>query len=215
LLYVGPGKDDLGGYTRDDVIDAVHHHRAIATNGPFLDMAIGDHGIGDTISVPDGMVDVAIHVRAPTWAKVDHLVVYANSEVVADQTIPAARGTDYETQVHLTLTRDSWVVAEATGAGNMFPVVSAIEFPPLDATVIIQALSVGLDLSSLPLTSNLKPSHVHISTPYAITNPIWIDVGAAGWTSPRSPLSRTAAVAPPGPAPDVRARFDALPEISR
>ena len=32
----------------------------------------------------------------------------------------------------------------------MFPVISPVEFPPLDATVIINSLSQGLDLSSLP-----------------------------------------------------------------
>jgi hypothetical protein len=95
----------------------------------------------------------------------------------------------------------------------MFPVLTPTEFPPLDATVIIKALSVGLDLSSLPLTAKLKPSHVHVQTPYAITNPIWIDVDGNGWTSPRPPLPRTRArSAEPS---DIRSRFDALPEVSR
>ena len=53
---------------------------------------------------------------------------------------------------------------------------------------------------------------IHITTPYAITNPIWIDVDGNGWTPPRPPLP------PPGgsarPSPDVRAQFDALPEVS-
>jgi len=213
LLYVGAGKDVPGGYTRDDVIEAIRQHRTITTNAPFLEITIGDHRVGDTVSVPGGSVDVGIRVRTPSWAKVDHLVVYANSQVVADQAIPAGQATDYQTSVHLNLVADSWVVAEVTGSGNLFPVVSAIEFPPLDATVIIKALAVGLDLSSLPLTSKLAPSHVHITTPYAITNPIWIDVDGNGWTPPKPPLPRTPVSA--DPAPDVRARFDALPEVSR
>jgi hypothetical protein len=103
-------------------------------------------------------------------------------------------------------------------------VLTPTEFPPLDATVIIKALAVGLDLSTLPLTSNLKPARVHIAQPYAITNPIWIDVDGNGWTPPRPPLpaspkarSTYTGLPPdtaPEPAPDVRARFDALPELS-
>jgi hypothetical protein len=213
LLYVGAGRDVPGGFTRDDVIDAVRGHRAITTDAPFLDLAIGEHRIGDTMVAPGGVVDVAIHVRSPSWAAVDHLTVYANSRVVARQAIPASQGTDYRTVVHLELTTDSWVVAEVTGAGNMFPVLTPTEFPPLDATVIIKALSVGLDLSALPLTSKLRPSHTHIQTPYAITNPIWIDVDGNGWTPPRSPLPRKPAAT--GPPPDIRARFEALPEVSR
>jgi hypothetical protein len=213
LLYVGAGKDVSGGFTRDDVIDAVRAHRAITTNAPFVELAIGDARIGDTITAPGGSVDVDVHVRSPSWAQVDHLVVYANSQIVADQAIPASQGTDYQTRLHLQLAVDSWVVAEATGHGNLFPVVSAVEFPPLDASVLIRALSHGLDLGGLPLTSNLRPNPTHIVTPYAITNPIWIDVDGNGWTPPRQPLPHRAATG--GPRPDIRARFDALPEISR
>ena len=212
LLYVGAGKDVPGGFSRDDVIAAIRGHRAITTNAPFLEMTVGDHRIGDTVVAPGGGVDVAIRVRAPAWARVDHLVLYANSQVVASQVIPDSQGTDYATRIHLSLAKDSWIVAEATGSGNMFPAVTPTEFPPLDATMIIKALSVGLDLSSLPLTAKLKPPRVHIQTPLAITNPIWIDVDGNGWTSPRPPLRR-APVAPARP-PDVRARFDALPEVS-
>ncbi|HEX3758095.1 MAG TPA: CehA/McbA family metallohydrolase [Kofleriaceae bacterium] len=213
LLHVGPGKDVSGGYTRDDVIDAIRGHHALVTNAPFVEMAIGAGQIGDTITALGGSVDVDVHVRSASWARVERLVIYANSQIVADQAIPADHGTDYQTRVHLQLAADSWVVAEATGTGNLFPVVSAVEFPPLDATVLIRALSHGLDLGALPLTSSLRPSSTHIVTPYAITNPIWIDVDGNGWTPPRAPLSRRPPAA--GPPPDVRTRFDALPEVSR
>jgi len=126
--------------------------------------------------------------------------------------IPAGQGTDFEVSVDVSPAADAWVVAEVTGSSNMFPVVSPTEFPPLDATVIIQALSVGIDLSSLPLTAKLKPLRIHPSTPYAITNPIWIDVGGNGWTPPKAPLPRIKA--PTGPLPDVRSQFDALAEVT-
>ncbi|HEY0988790.1 MAG TPA: hypothetical protein VGD80_17105, partial [Kofleriaceae bacterium] len=213
LLYVGPGKDVPGGTSRDDVIEAIRQHRAIATNAPFIEMTIGEHRIGDTVIAPGGIADVRIRVRAPSWAAVDRLRVYLNSELIEDRPIPAAQGTDFQERVFLELRVDSWIVAEATGSGSMFPVVSPVEFPPLDATVIIKALSVGLDLSALPLTSKLKPSSLHVATPYAITNPIWVDVDGNGWTPPRPPLPRTPASAARR-SPDVRAQFAALPEIS-
>jgi hypothetical protein len=213
LMYVGAGKDVPGGTSRDDVIAALHAHRALTTNAPFLEMTVGDHMVGDEFAAPGGSVDVALRVRAPSWARVDRLILYANSAIVADQAIPANQGTDYQVHVRLSLARDSWVVAEATGPDNMFPALTPTEFPPLDATVLIKALAVGLDLSALPLTSSLRPSRIHIQTPYAITNPIWIDVDGNGWTPPKPPLGRT--FAPAGRSPDVRAQFEALPEISR
>jgi hypothetical protein len=211
LLFVGVGKDTPGGFTRGDVVKAIQDHRAITTNGPFVEMTAGGKMIGDTIV--GASVDVTIRVRAPSWAKVNQLVVYSNSEVVKTVPIPDGQGTDFETIVTVRPTTDAWVVAEVTGTSNMFPVLTPTEFPPLDATVIIQALSVGLDLSTLPLASNLKPERTHVSSPYAITNPIWIDIDGNGWTPPKPPFPSIKA-RPAGARPDVRTQFDALPEVA-
>ncbi|MGE5181455.1 MAG: CehA/McbA family metallohydrolase [Acidobacteriota bacterium] len=212
MLYVGDGNDVPGGYSRQQVVDAVKQHHAIATNAPFVTITIDQAMIGDTI-VKSGSIPVAIHVHAPSWAAVDTLTVYGSTSttpdhVIATMPIPAP-GTSFDTTVTITPAQDAWVVAEVTGDSNMFPVLSPTEFPPLDATILIGALSVGLDLSSLPLTAALKPIRIHYSKPYAITNPIWIDVDGNGWQPPKPPLPRT--LPPHAPAPDVRAQFEALP----
>jgi hypothetical protein len=211
LLYVGDGKDQLGEYSRDDVIGAIRGHHAIVTNAPFIDMKVGTAMPGDDVTM-QGQVTVAIHVRAPSWAPVDHLIVYSNSKVISDQ--PITTGTDFTTNVMFTPNGDAWVVAEVRGTSNMFPVNSPTEFPPLDVGAIIQSLSSGLNLTSLPLTSPLKPPQLHYSTPYAITNPIWIDANGDGqWTPPKPALATKQG--PHAPAPDVRAQFDSVPEFSR
>ncbi len=215
LLFVGDGKDVPGGFTRDDVVTAVREHRAITTNGPFIDMKAGTATIGDTVQ--GASVELVIRVRAPSWAKVDKLTVYSNSAIVTPTpiTIPTDQGTDFETRVMVRPTRDAWVVAEVSGTSNMFPVVSPTEFPPLDATVIITALSAGLDLATLPLTSNFKPTRVHVSTPFAMTNPIWIDFDSNGtWTPPKPPFATRRAPTTTTTRPDVRTQFDALPEVA-
>jgi len=209
LLFVGKGKDTPGGFSRQDVIDAIKAHHAVATNAPFIDMHVGTAMIGDTVQM-SGPLSVKITVDSPSWAKANQLVVYSNSQIVT--TMPIT-GTHLDATVPLTCTQDCWVVAEVTGTDNMFPVLTPTEFPPLDATIIIGALSIGLDLSSLPLTAKIKPVRVHMSTPYAITNPIWIDIDGGGWTPPKSPLPMTRK-SPPA-RPDVRQQFDALPEVSQ
>src|SRR5690606_857774 len=138
-----------------------------------------------------------IRVRAPSWAKVDRVKLYMNSEVVHD--MPAPNGTGFTMTLNVSPTRDSWVVAEVTGTQNMFPVITPVEFPPLDATIIIGALSAGLDLSELPITSKLRPQRTHPATPYAITNPIWIDRDGDGWTPPKPPLPRRTVSKQPRP----------------
>ena len=210
LLYVGAGKDTPGGFSRSDVVSAVRGHHAITTNAPFVDVSIAGQGIGSTVT-SSGPTEVKIAVRSPSWAPVDHLRVYMNSAVVAD--MPIINGTDFQTTISVTPATDSWIVAEVSGTQNMFPVVTPTEFPPLDATIVLGALSAGLDLSSLPITSAQKPQRTHITTPYAITNPIWIDHDGNGWTPPKMPLPSRPA--PPPARPDVRDVFDALPEITR
>ncbi|HEX5060444.1 MAG TPA: CehA/McbA family metallohydrolase [Kofleriaceae bacterium] len=210
LLYVGDGKDTPGGFSRGDVVRATREHKAITTNAPFVDISIKGQGIGSTVVESAASVPVEIHVRAPSWAKVDRLKLYMNSQIVQD--MPITTGTDFTTTVNVMPTADSWVVAEVTGTQSMFPVISAVEFPPLDATIILGALSAGLDLSALPITSALKPQRLHTATPYAITNPIWIDRDGNGWTPPKPPLPKK--LVTPGSRPDVRAQFDALPEVS-
>ncbi len=163
LLYVGEGKDTPGGYSREDVVQATRDHKAITTNAPFIDLTIKGQGIGSTVVESASSVPVEIRVRAPSWAKVDRLKVYMNSAIVQD--VPITTGTEFSMTINVTPTADSWVVAEVTGTQNMFPVISAVEFPPLDATIIINALSSGLDLSALPIASALKPQRIHTATP--------------------------------------------------
>jgi hypothetical protein len=209
LLYVGDGKDEVGGYSRSDVVNAMRDHHAVTTNAPFIDMSIDGHGIGDTVSAP-GTVGVQIHVKTASWSKVDRLKLYMNSAVVAD--VPVTQ-LDFTTTIQVNPTVDAWVVAEVTGTTNLFPVLSATEFPPLDATIILGAMTAGingLDLSALPATAKLKPAGTHFSVPYAITNPIWIDHDGGGWKAPKPPLPQRFAPRA-APIPDVRAQFEALP----
>ncbi|HEY4177749.1 MAG TPA: CehA/McbA family metallohydrolase [Kofleriaceae bacterium] len=213
LVFVGTGKDIPGGFSRSDVVNAIKAHRAIVTTAPFVEIHVGSAMIGDTVKATGGGVDVVVHISSPSWAKVNKLIIYSSGGGKIEQAIPADSATEYTTTVHVATAKDSWVTAEVTGDANMFPVSTPVEFPPLDATVIISALSAGLDLSSLPIASNLKPNTQHASTPYAMTNPIWVDANGDGtWTPPGQPLPKAAS--PLMPAPDVRDQFAHLPEIT-
>jgi hypothetical protein len=76
---------------------------------------------------------------------------------------------------------------------------------------VLKARSAGLDLSGLNPTGVLKPDRTVMVTPFAITNPIWVDVDGNGFT-PRLPrLQRERAPAAAAPPPDVRDAFRALP----
>jgi hypothetical protein len=208
-VYLGPGKDVPGGYRADDVVDAIRAHHTIATNGPFVELTIGDAMTGDEIR-GGPLVDVRVRIRAPSWTPVDHLTVWSNSVAVLDLAIPPDQATGFDQTFAVALAADAWIVAEVTGTQNMFPVVTSKEFDPIDATVVLKALGAGLDLSGLTPSGALKPDKTVPVHAFAMTNPIWVDVDGDGWTPPRPALSRTS-VPTAAAAPDLRAAFAALP----
>jgi hypothetical protein len=207
MLFVGKGKDSPGQVSQTDVVAAIRNHRTIATTAPMLEMTVADAQIGDTVKV-DSRVVVKVKVSAPSWAPVETIRLYSNSVVVGQQTIPSSQGTSYQAEFTISISKDSWIVAEATGSKNLFPVVTPLEQPGLDAEVLIKALSTGLDLGELPVASKLKPPVTHIVVPYAITNPIWLDLDGGGWQSPKPALPNAPAGRKTTAAPDVRATFE-------
>ena len=211
MLFVGQGKDTIGMFSQDDVIAAIKGHHAIATDAPLIEMTVGSAIIGDDVSVPGGQVNVSLSVHSPSWAPVTHVRLYSNkSTVVADLDVPTSQGTSFTAVVPLTLTQDSWLVAEATGTQNMFPQVTGNEYAPIDINAIIGALGAGFSFGPVGLT----PDPTYPLTPFAITNPIWVDVDGGGWTPPSAPLTRSSH--PPATTSevgDVRERFRNFSEL--
>ncbi|MEZ4368125.1 MAG: CehA/McbA family metallohydrolase [Kofleriaceae bacterium] len=183
MVYVGDDRDEVGQFGHADLVTAIKRHKAIATNGPLIELHVGDAMIGDDVEAGP-LVDVVVRVRAPSWAPVDRLVLWSNGGVaLVDEPIPAAMATDYERTFSVTLSDDAWLVAEASGSANLFPVVTALEVEAINTDAVINALGVGFDLSGL--TGALQPPKAFFVTPLAITNPIWVDVDGGGWSSPR------------------------------
>ncbi|HTE53890.1 MAG TPA: CehA/McbA family metallohydrolase [Kofleriaceae bacterium] len=212
MVWVGEGKDAQGAFTTHDVMAGIRAHHVIVTNGPFIELTVEDQPAGSDVS--GGAPIAKVRVRAPDWAKVDRLRLYLGGQIVSDEPIPPESATDYEVVFTLTPDRDDWVVAEATGSASMFPVLSMREFESLDADVILRALGAGIDLSALNPSGGLKPAKTFVVTPYAITNPVWIDADGDGNWEPRlpPPPARSRAHRDHAAPPDVRAVFDRLKE---
>ncbi len=220
LLYLGPDRDEIGRFTERDIAQAVFARRTVASNAPLVELTvIGQDGqearIGDTVRAR-GDAEVIVRVRSPSWAPVERIALWSNSQLVGQAEV--ADGTRAEARFRLACTRDCWVVAEVTGSASLFPVVPATEFEPLDTSVLFRALGAGLDLGALPLAGKLRPDATEVLRPFAITSPIWLDVDGGGFTPPRAPLPRRRATAERRTAepawPDVRERFRAAPGIA-
>ncbi len=186
--YVLTGIDDPQFLEAQAVADAVKEHRVVASYGPFLRMWIDGADIGSEIEA-DGAIEIEIEVQAPTWVDVDRVELYENGTLIREFVVepggPAVLRFR-ETVTH-TPDRDSWYVAIATGDQTLAPVFTEVEIPylPLEE-VVSEALGVIDIVGSLLGEPLLFPKEYPV-LPYALTNPIWVNVDGGEWTPPGIP----------------------------
>jgi hypothetical protein len=69
----------------------------------------------------------------------------------------------------------------------MSPVFTPVEIPPIELqAVVIEALS-GVEALASLLSPAIPIPRTYPLYPYALTNPIWVDVDGAGWSAPGLP----------------------------
>jgi hypothetical protein len=197
-VYLGARADAPGTVTPRDVVDGLRSGRAFFTNGPIVKLWVEGVPMGGEVVAAEDRVTVELRVTSANFSPFDRVRLWSNGELVADLEVPPDRRHHFETTIELPLERDRWVVAEVTGSESLFPIVPPLEFEPLDAEQVIEALGASIDLSALQPTGNLRPPRTYPVTPVAITNPIWIDREGDGFNSPLPPLGQR--IGPTDPA---------------
>ncbi len=188
--YVMVGEDDPASLDEQAVADAVRAGKVVASYGPFVRAWINapENGIGSELVDMDGSVELSVEVQAPSWVPVDRVEVYQNGALVhAWEDLTGGDTLRLDQSVTLPVDRDSWFVVIAVGNGDLSPVFTPVEMPPVELQdVVTEALSgvpgIGNFLS--PAVPILRTGPV---VPFAITNPIRVDVDGAGWTAPGLP----------------------------
>ena len=200
-----PRDTHLGALRDSDIAAAVFSHRAIVTNGPFLEMEVittpnGDGAaaerwpIGSTVHlVPEGTggveVVIQLRVQAAPWVDVDRIDLIANGQVIDRVTVtPAAPEERVRAAFNVShrFERDTVLVAEAVGNTSLFPVVAPYEQPPVNVSDALKGLLGSLDQTGLFADNDgvSAPDLIQDVTPYALTNPIWLDVDGDGTFDP-------------------------------
>lgn len=183
--YVFVDHDDPASLDEQAVADAVKAGRVVASYGPFVRFTTAEGGmVGDTVTAVDGKVNFSIEVQAPTWMAVDRVELYQNGVLVhywegLDTDVVRMRH-DFEAEV----AADSWFVVIAMGDGDLSPLFSPVEIPPVELQdVVVEALS------SVPGVGAFVSPGVPIPRegavlPFALTNPIWVDANGDGTFTP-------------------------------
>lgn len=177
--------DDPLMVTSADVADAVLHHRAVSSYAPLVDFTINGAPVGSDVDA-NGAVTWRVVVQAAPWVDVDSLRLIENGRVIDEVAITRDDGVRFEFEGTLNPAADSWYVVEVEGDGSLFPVMPPLEIPPIQIAEALSTIAGPLGFGGADL-GDLQPGGRQQVTAYAITNPIWVDLGGDGFTPPGNP----------------------------
>jgi hypothetical protein len=162
VYYDGKKGDELDV---SSLIQAMKKGRSFATNGPLVDFKIdGTHVPGDFFTAQDGNADIQITVQSAPWISVSEvrLIVNGKRKIIFPVEPSADAVIKFSGKISVPLEKDCYIAAEVFGKRSLFPVHQARAWSGLRRNATI---------------------------PYAVTNPIFIDVDGNGRFDP--PLPKT------------------------
>jgi hypothetical protein len=110
--------DDPAKLDERAFVDAIRHGRVVVTSGPFVNLKIGDKGVGDTAAAGESEIEVT--VDGPPWVDIDEVTLIKRGEGLAGWKVekrPGKRPWHFKTKA--TLKKGDWVVAIARGSKPM------------------------------------------------------------------------------------------------
>jgi hypothetical protein len=186
--YIASTTDDPAFIDEQEIADAVRDHRVVATFGPFVQIWVDGHPIGDEVVPADATVDLQVEVQAPTWMDLDRVEIYQNGTLIHVFEVDV-EGDPYrlDETLEITLSEDAWFVAIAMGDEDLAPVFTPVEVPylPLDE-VVMDALS-AVEAVTTFLTPSVPIPRQYPVYPFGLTNPIWVDLDGNGFDAPGIP----------------------------
>jgi len=138
--------------------EAIKKGNSFTSNGPIVDFKIDNqYRPGDTLMALKGRVDVWVKVESAPWVSVDEVRIIVNGERKMVFTVQASEETlkKFEKKIGLYLDRDAYIAVEVFGKKSLFPV--------------LQEANRGYENATFP---------------YALTNPVFIDVDGNGKYDP-------------------------------
>ena len=169
------GYDEPGRATGADLVAALRDQQVVVSNGPFVTATVNGQpamGRAHVVSLHGAATaELGVKVQAPRWLNVSTIEVYENGRPLSlgkpmpGHLVAAAPGT---AGTNLSATLDA---ADSTSATVRFDGTITVR-PSRDAWYVIVVRGTG----------SLSP--VGNSTPYAYTNPLYVDLTGDGWTAP-------------------------------
>jgi hypothetical protein len=172
--YVQYSGGEAAALDLESLLESLKKGRSFATNGPLLAFQVGGRaGPGDTVPAREGRVDIHIEAWSAPWVSIDELTIVMNGQRRVIFPVPPGVGPakKFKQTISLTLNEDTYICVEAIGRETLFPV-----------------------LQRPSRTGALEDG----TLPYALTNPVFVDVDGNGRFDPPLP-EKIRPVSAPGP----------------
>lgn len=161
VFYKGEENDNLDWGT---LARSIKKGQSFTSNGPLVDFKInGEFTSGDFFTSSNGKAEISIKVQSSPWISVDEVRLIVNGErriIFPVKTKKEIIEKFIEPPFSLTLKRDSYISVEVLGKESLYPV-----------------------LQRRSRSGSLRDA----TLPYALTNPVFIDVDGNGKFDPPLP----------------------------
>ena len=186
--YVVSDVDEPELLDERDVARAIKEHRVVASYGPLIRFTVDGYPVGSDVTSESGSVTIDIEVSAPRWMLVDRVELYENGALIAEfagDEVDPDGVIKYEGRFAVAPTdgagnpQDAWYVVIAMGPDDLSPLFTPVAVPKLQLNDIVVGALGEIDLGALSsAVAGEGPAmpRTYPVMPYAITNPIWVDV---------------------------------------
>lgn len=157
ILYDGPKGADLD---QTSLISAIKEGRSFSSNGPIITASVNQYyTFGDTLTDTDGSIDVELRIQCAPWVTAEQvkLIINGKRKIGLPLQQKSCGGLDITQKQQINLLQDSYIIFEVQGGKSLFPVLQST-------------------------ASGGRPDRALL--PYALTNPIFIDVDGNGKFDP-------------------------------
>ena len=144
------------GLDIDTLLRALKKGRSFVSNGPVVQFMVNRQYLpGDLFTVRNGTLDIRIKVQSAPWVSVDEVRIIVNGErkIILPVNAPREQILKFQDRISLNLEYDSYIAIEVFGNETLFPVVQG---------------------------STKYDGYEGGPLPYALTNPIFVDVDGNG-----------------------------------
>ncbi len=192
--FVAAANDDPTRVDRAEVARNIKDMKVLPSTGPFVEVAISGKGMGETVTASvDAKLGLKVRVQTPSWFGVSRIEVYRNGRVVAtrDLDVPASQVVDFDDTIEVDAGQgDAWFSVAVMGLDDedfMDPVYVTVALGDLGLDKITSLAFKNLGFIGTLIGSEQPLPDYFPVIPYAITNPIFVDVDGGGYLATKGP----------------------------